>query len=478
MGRRIGFGSLLLCALASIGTVSADVDRIIGGTAASTDMFPFIVHLFKDGNAFCGGTLIDSEWVITAAHCVAEGNRDIGAGAFTTSDPSSFKIGYGTNGGSLSNSVSVESITVNAGFDPVWYTSDIALLKIKSSNDLVQKTKIIAISNANVSAGQTVITAGWGQFSNSSPAQSSQLMYAGLVTGDEDTCKVGASDWNGQNGRYVCTSYSTAPNIGTCFGDSGGPLLMNSGSGYTLLGLVSFDVNTKDSSNTRCAQDGNVSYFTRVSSYLSFISSTTGISDKTLLGMGSPLTHSNGDSSSDGDKDVSSSTADSSSGKSSSSTSDKKDDSKTDDKKDDDEDKEEDKDEDKDEDKEEGEDKDKEDEGNDNKKDEGNDDKKGETTSSSSGTSSGAKATDKSMSNADKSTKPANSSEESDDDEELSDVSEDDNGDKKDDKKDDKKKSTTTSKKNSSVDDSYSSSASTIGASFFGAAFVLMVSLF
>ncbi|KAJ1895316.1 hypothetical protein LPJ66_004663 [Kickxella alabastrina] len=478
MGRRIGFGSLLLCALASIGTVSADVDRIIGGTAAPTDMFPFMVHLFKDGNAFCGGTLIDSEWVITAAHCVAEGNRDIGAGAFTTSDPSSFKIGYGTNGGSLSNSVSVESITVNAGFDPVWYTSDIALLKIKSSNDLVQKTKIIAISNANVSAGQTVITAGWGQFSNSSPAQSSQLMYAGLVTGDEDTCKVGASDWNGQNGRYVCTSYSTAPNIGTCFGDSGGPLLMNTGSGYTLLGLVSFDVNTKDSSNTRCAQDGNVSYFTRVSSYLSFISSTTGISDKSLLGMGSPLTHSNGGSNSDDDKDASS-TADSSSGKSSSSTSDKKDDSKTDDNKDADENKEEDEDKDKEEDedkdKEEDEDKDKEEDEDKDKEDEGNADKKDEaTSSSSSGTSSGAKATDKSMSNADKSTKSANSSEERDDGEELSDVSEDDN----DDKKDDKKKSTSSNKKNSSVDDSYSSSASTIGASFFGAAVVLMVSLF
>ncbi|KAJ1800289.1 hypothetical protein LPJ59_001212 [Coemansia sp. RSA 2399] len=329
MSRRFGgVAGIVLGILAVTGNNGALADendaRIIGGVVAPSGMFPFMVHLFKDGNAYCGGTLIDSEWVVTAAHCVASAaSGSSGAGAFTTTDPSEFKIGYGTNSGTLGSYTTVESIVVNAAFDPVWYTSDIALLKIKSTSDMIANTKTITVSQADVTSGETVITAGWGQTDNDSTAQSSALMYAGLVTADDATCALGASDWNGQDGRYVCTSYSTAPGIGTCYGDSGGPLLLSTGSGYTLLGIVSFDVNTDDSSNTRCAQDGNISYFTRVSSYLSFVSGSTGISDATLTGTVSPVSHDNdaaNSSSSSSSSSSSGSSSDSSSGSSDSSS--------------------------------------------------------------------------------------------------------------------------------------------------------------
>ncbi|KAJ2883711.1 hypothetical protein FB639_002116, partial [Coemansia asiatica] len=208
--------------------------------------------------------------------------------------------------------------------------SDIALLKLKSNTDLVSKTQVASISGADVGAGQSVINVGWGQTSNDNTNQASTLMYATLKTADDDTCKKGAADWNGQNGRYVCTSYSTAPGVGNCFADSGGPLLLQTDSGFTLLGLVSFDVNIEDPSNTKCAQKGNISYFTRVSSYLSFISSTTGISDSVLMGKKTPVSHSNSDSSSSADspsssKDSDSSSSDSGSGSNDSSSSSNKD---------------------------------------------------------------------------------------------------------------------------------------------------------
>ncbi|KAJ2685498.1 hypothetical protein IWW39_004220 [Coemansia spiralis] len=301
-GRRLRVSAVILCSMAaavSAAPALGAVPRILGGSNASSNMFPFIVHLFKDGSPFCGGALISKDWVLTAAHCVADkdGDGSSGAGSYVVGQPSSFKVGYGTNGGSLTDSVEVESINVNAGFDPVWYTSDIALLKIKSTSDLVSKAKPLGISTANISSGQRLTTAGWGQTSNDNSGQSDALKYAQLVTADEATCKLGAADWNGQNGRYVCTSYSANPRIGTCFGDSGGPLLISTGSGYSLLGLVSFDVNTQDSTNTKCAQVGNVSYFTRVSSYLSYISSVTGIADRTLIGGSAPWSHDAAESS-------------------------------------------------------------------------------------------------------------------------------------------------------------------------------------
>ncbi|KAJ2654633.1 hypothetical protein IW148_006315, partial [Coemansia sp. RSA 1199] len=290
---RLAYGlSGLLALAASVAGTDSSGERVIGGMQATEGMFPFMVHLYKDGSPYCGGTLIDAEWVLTAAHCVAQADgNSSGAGSFVPTNPALFKVGYGTNSGSLGDYVEVDSIVVSTGFDPVWYTSDIALVKIKSNNDLITKAKSTTVSTASIMEGQTVITAGWGQTTNDNTDQSSALMYAGLVVADDDTCKAAAVDWNGQNGRYVCTSFSTAPGIGTCFGDSGGPLLLSTGGGYTLLGIVSFDVNTKDSSNARCAQDGNISYFTRVSSYLSFITSVTGISEGVLTGANSPWSH-------------------------------------------------------------------------------------------------------------------------------------------------------------------------------------------
>jgi len=47
--------------------------QIVGGTAAAAGEFPYIVSVqTSSGSHFCGGTLLNGNTVITAAHC-AEG---------------------------------------------------------------------------------------------------------------------------------------------------------------------------------------------------------------------------------------------------------------------------------------------------------------------------------------------------------------------------------------------------------------------
>jgi trypsin len=44
-------------------------DSIVGGTVAAAGEFPFIVSLQRNGAHFCGGSLLNSRTVVTAAHC-------------------------------------------------------------------------------------------------------------------------------------------------------------------------------------------------------------------------------------------------------------------------------------------------------------------------------------------------------------------------------------------------------------------------
>jgi trypsin len=70
----------LFLSLAALSAVSASpvpqwegdikIPSIVGGVPATAGDFPFIVSFQKNGQHFCGGSLIDSTTVLTAAHCV------------------------------------------------------------------------------------------------------------------------------------------------------------------------------------------------------------------------------------------------------------------------------------------------------------------------------------------------------------------------------------------------------------------------
>lgn len=101
-------------------TNSATLTRIVAGETATSNTWGWAVSILINENTQCGGTIIDSSWVITAAHCVASGTRTVKIYAGSTTRFGGSQI------------ISVERIYRHTGFSSTTFVNDIALLQLKT----------------------------------------------------------------------------------------------------------------------------------------------------------------------------------------------------------------------------------------------------------------------------------------------------------------------------------------------------------
>lgn len=52
-----------------------DFVRIVGGDRSIPHSWPFIVALYRDGSFHCGGTIINTNWILSAAHCMTRASN-------------------------------------------------------------------------------------------------------------------------------------------------------------------------------------------------------------------------------------------------------------------------------------------------------------------------------------------------------------------------------------------------------------------
>lgn len=110
---------------------AGDEDRIVGGNNAIRNQFPWQVSLqFVSGSRsqhFCGGTILNNQWILTAAHCAIEvspSDVQVVAGILNLDDtdvsaPQMQKVG-------------VAEIIVHEAYNSYLFVNDIALLKLKT----------------------------------------------------------------------------------------------------------------------------------------------------------------------------------------------------------------------------------------------------------------------------------------------------------------------------------------------------------
>ncbi|KAI9499861.1 Transmembrane protease serine 12 [Coemansia spiralis] len=278
--------------------------RVIGGTDAAATEYPFMAFLMIDDGdltAFCGGTIIARQWILTAGHCVVNtgaGNKLTNATrhapwhpmrSFTSVKPGKITVGLGSTYNAETQHYKVSKVHVHPDLNLDYFDNDIALLKLKKKISYNNAVQPIHIDTGVVTDGMTVTGVGWGKTSLESQTTAQVLQQVDLTTGNEALCKQIRSQFDSNDGNYICVT--TPEGRDTCSGDSGGPLLRrcnnnpdstgSTGSGpWVQLGITSYGDSAERDMDTVCASSNGAGFYTHVAPYLDFISKTTGIKKK------------------------------------------------------------------------------------------------------------------------------------------------------------------------------------------------------
>ncbi|KAH8405053.1 hypothetical protein KR222_007008, partial [Zaprionus bogoriensis] len=243
------------CASCTCGVPNAN--RIVGGVQVRTNKYPWIAQMIRGSFLFCGGTLINDRYVLTAAHCVHEMDMSAVSVRLLQLDRSSTHTGI---------TRAVAFAHAHAGYDPVRLVHDIALLRLDQPVPLVQSMRPVCLPSSRLQQFdyQKAIVAGWG-LSHEGGSTSSVLQETIVPIITNAQCR--ATSYKSMIvDTMLCAGYVQTGGQDACQGDSGGPLIVPDRI-FRLAGVVSFGYG--------CAKPNAPGVYTRVSRYLDWIAANT-----------------------------------------------------------------------------------------------------------------------------------------------------------------------------------------------------------
>ena len=275
----------------SAGALADDNEMIVNGKEAPDGKYPYQVRLYsstEDEYGFCGGSIIAPQWVLTASHCVTEG--DLNTGPTTQKDPEDIVVGYGSNDRTQTKRIQAVKIFATPEFLEKGLSGkhDVALIKLAEP---IHDAPVITLADpatdkSIASAGAKLTVTGWGALWSPYDKDVAALMpdlgegkdmsdkinfpvklrEVEIEAMDNGTCNtVFAGDKLSVADTEICAMYQGTTKA-SCQGDSGGPLVVATPSGFAQVGVVSW--------GTICGNTVTPSVFSRVSSFNDWINDT------------------------------------------------------------------------------------------------------------------------------------------------------------------------------------------------------------
>ncbi|XP_068043886.1 acrosin-like isoform X2 [Anomalospiza imberbis] len=214
--------------------------RVVGGKSAEAGAWPWLVSIqdpsVSGTGHLCGGSLISTQWVLTAAHCFAN-SRNISAmrlliGATQLTEP-----------GPGAEVRLIKRLLIHKEYGSADQSNDIALLELNEPVQCSSYIQLVCVPNAtlNVAQLETCYVAGWGATTARSQKSSDVLQEAKVHLISVQICN--SSEWyqGDIHTHNLCAGYPEG-GIDTCQGDSGGPLMCkdNSADFFWVVGVTSW----------------------------------------------------------------------------------------------------------------------------------------------------------------------------------------------------------------------------------------------
>lgn len=205
--------------------------RIVNGTRAVLRQFPHQVSLSRySGAHFCGGNIISSNLVLTAAHCMYQYGKTIEpwtilviGGVLKLSDITSARQERG-----------VKKINIHPMFNIATLHNDVAILQLSKPFKFTPEIhKVPLTGNAPVPKTFCQVS-GWGYPAHDIPIVSDHLMYVDLPIRSVDECRKLLRGITNVPAGMFCAGYMEGGRD-ACQGDSGGGMVCNG----ILTGVVS-----------------------------------------------------------------------------------------------------------------------------------------------------------------------------------------------------------------------------------------------
>jgi len=246
--------------------------RIVGGKEVLFENTPWQIAMIRANvteprrSQFCGGSIIGTDWILTAAHCVRN--------SIVREDPTRVDVVAGSPQYAIGGErLKVTEIHTHPKYNQSTMDYDFALLRLSSPVTL-GKVIELADENTQVSEGAKACVTGWGATSEGGPG-SIDLLGAEVPVVSNDVCNRPESYSGDITDNMMCAGREEG-GIDSCQGDSGGPMSTPLEGRTTLIGVVSW--------GEGCARRLKYGVYARVSAAAPWIASTTAGSRTTTVG--------------------------------------------------------------------------------------------------------------------------------------------------------------------------------------------------